>query len=115
MAKRHGRKLRCIAKARMSFATRCKVLFMVLALAAAVATAVHAHRFTRTVDGVIQTRAGALHYEVYLPADYATSGLRYPVLYFLHGLPAGPGGVAGPTPNPALHLTAAAPRPPAVP
>lgn len=74
----------------MSFATRCKVLFMVLALAAAVATAVHAHRFTRTVDGVIHTRAGALHYEVYLPAEYATSGLRYPVLYFLHGLPAGP-------------------------
>jgi enterochelin esterase-like enzyme len=30
---------------------------------------------------------GSLHYEVYLPADYATSGLHYPVVYFLHGLP----------------------------
>src|SRR5438105_4926394 len=26
--------------------------------------------------------------EVYLPADYTTSGKRYPVIYFLHGLPA---------------------------
>lgn len=31
---------------------------------------------------------GRLHYVVYLPAGYATSGLRYPVVYFLHGLPA---------------------------
>ena len=30
---------------------------------------------------------GTLHYLVYLPADYATSGKRYPVVYFLHGLP----------------------------
>src|SRR5262249_53468600 len=31
-----------------------------------------------------------LHFLVHLPAGYETSGLRYPVLYFLHGLPAGP-------------------------
>lgn len=31
-----------------------------------------------------------LHYEVYLPADYATSTRHYPVVYFLHGLPAAP-------------------------
>jgi putative tributyrin esterase len=32
-----------------------------------------------------------LHFLVYLPADYATSlRRRYPVVYFLHGLPAGP-------------------------
>jgi enterochelin esterase-like enzyme len=31
-----------------------------------------------------------LHFAAYLPADYSTSGLRYPVVYFLHGLPAGP-------------------------
>ena len=31
---------------------------------------------------------GRLHYEVYLPPDYDSSGLRYPVVYFLHGLPA---------------------------
>ena len=34
--------------------------------------------------------AGRLHYIVELPKGYATSRLRYPVVYFLHGLPAGP-------------------------
>jgi len=33
---------------------------------------------------------GRLHFTVYLPAGYGSSGLRYPVVYFLHGLPAGP-------------------------
>jgi enterochelin esterase-like enzyme len=32
---------------------------------------------------------GKVHYSVYLPKGYATSGERYPVIYFLHGLPAG--------------------------
>ncbi len=32
---------------------------------------------------------GTLHFEVYLPADYATTTRRYPVVYFLHGLPSG--------------------------
>jgi enterochelin esterase-like enzyme len=32
---------------------------------------------------------GTLHFEVYLPAEYATSTRRYPVVYFLHGLPSG--------------------------
>jgi S-formylglutathione hydrolase FrmB len=30
-----------------------------------------------------------LHFSAYLPAGYSASGLRYPVVYFLHGLPAG--------------------------
>ena len=30
---------------------------------------------------------GPVHALVVLPADYATSGKRYPVVYFLHGLP----------------------------
>jgi enterochelin esterase-like enzyme len=30
---------------------------------------------------------GTLHFEVYLPSDYASSTRRYPVVYFLHGLP----------------------------
>ncbi len=34
--------------------------------------------------------AGTLHFEVYLPPGYDTSGLRYPVVYFLHGLPSQP-------------------------
>jgi enterochelin esterase-like enzyme len=32
---------------------------------------------------------GSMHALVVLPADYATSNQRYPVVYFLHGLPAG--------------------------
>jgi enterochelin esterase-like enzyme len=31
---------------------------------------------------------GTLHYEIALPPGYGTSGKRYPVVYFLHGLPA---------------------------
>jgi S-formylglutathione hydrolase FrmB len=30
---------------------------------------------------------GRLHFEVYLPAGYAASSMRYPVVYVLHGLP----------------------------
>src|SRR5712691_9948104 len=30
---------------------------------------------------------GTMHYSVYLPRGYATSGRRYPVVYYLHGLP----------------------------
>jgi enterochelin esterase-like enzyme len=43
---------------------------------------------------------GTLHYAVVLPSGYATSGKRYPVVYYLHGLPAtsrsyrGPGWIA---------------------
>lgn len=32
---------------------------------------------------------GRVHLSVYLPPGYATSTRRYPVVYFLHGLPAG--------------------------
>lgn len=43
----------------------------------------------RLVDVSIRSRAldGAVHARVYLPPGYATSGLSYPTLYFLHGLP----------------------------
>ena len=39
--------------------------------------------FSHALDGVD-------HYSVYLPPGYASSGRRYPVVYFLHGLPAAP-------------------------
>jgi S-formylglutathione hydrolase FrmB len=47
---------------------------------------------TRRADLSFSSKAlgDRLHYEVYLPADYATSKRRYPVVYFLHGLPATP-------------------------
>lgn len=47
-----------------------------------------------TLDAAFRSAAldGNLHFEVYLPAGYGTSGLRYPVVYFLHGLPAASSG-----------------------
>ena len=46
---------------------------------------------TRRIDTGYSSRAlgSTLHFEVYLPAGYASSSERYPVVYFLHGLPAG--------------------------
>ena len=43
-----------------------------------------------TVDTEVSSVAlgGRMHALVVLPADYATSKRRYPVVYFLHGLPA---------------------------
>ena len=38
---------------------------------------------------------GRLRLVVYLPAGYASSGTRYPVVYFLHGLPAAAGSFRG--------------------
>jgi S-formylglutathione hydrolase FrmB len=44
-----------------------------------------------TVDAAVSSVAlgGPVHARVVLPAGYATSGKRYPVVYFLHGLPGG--------------------------
>ena len=38
---------------------------------------------------------GSIHALVVLPEGYATSSRRYPVVYFLHGLPAGPSSYLG--------------------
>jgi putative tributyrin esterase len=60
---------------------------------AAVAVAAGGTRAAGTISyGSLPSKAlaGRLQYAVYLPADYATSGERYPVVYFLHGLPASP-------------------------
>ncbi|MHB8470614.1 MAG: alpha/beta hydrolase [Gaiellaceae bacterium] len=60
---------------------------MLVAALAATATA----RAGRTDDTAYRSVAlgGDLHYEVYLPSGYDTSAERYPVVYFLHGLPSG--------------------------
>jgi S-formylglutathione hydrolase FrmB len=60
------------------------VFFMAASIAAA-ATSRHTAPAARIVDA----RAGAIRYEAWLPPGYDTSGLHYPVVYFLHGLPAG--------------------------
>jgi len=41
------------------------------------------------VEGSFSSAAGRLSYDVYLPPGYSASTLRYPVAYYLHGLPAG--------------------------
>ena len=43
----------------------------------------------RVVDGSYKSKAlaGRIGYSVYLPAGYGRSSKRYPVIYFLHGLP----------------------------
>ena len=56
--------------------------------ALALAAGVHG----RTTEGSFHSQAlgGTLPFTVYLPPGYATSHRRYPVIYFLHGLPASP-------------------------
>jgi enterochelin esterase-like enzyme len=63
------------------------------AVAAAVAVLVTVGAATATTmraTSSFRSRAlrGQLHYTIQLPSGYGTSGLHYPVIYFLHGLPA---------------------------
>jgi enterochelin esterase-like enzyme len=62
-----------------------------LVLGAAGSTAspsLHGMLFERSMPS--KALRGRLAFELYLPAGYATSTARYPVVYFLHGLPASP-------------------------
>ena len=68
-------------------------MLAVLAVAAlAVAEPASSGRSGRLVDVDFRSVAigGKLHMAVYLPAGYDATKDRYPVVYFLHGLPAGP-------------------------
>jgi S-formylglutathione hydrolase FrmB len=88
----HEVKLRCRSKSRMSFHRKLTAVVAAACLGAAVVAATSlAHRSSRTEDRVVWTHVGSLGYEVYLPDGYDTSKLRYPVIYFLHGLPANAG------------------------
>ena len=61
----------------------------VVASTAAVALGRQAHGVDEGIRSV--ALSGTAHALVVLPDGYSTSGKRYPVVYFLHGLPAGPG------------------------
>jgi S-formylglutathione hydrolase FrmB len=70
------------------------VAIAVLAVVLALGTTARAHHSRqRSAIARLSFRSHALsrqlRFSAYLPAGYATSGLRYPVVYFLHGLPAG--------------------------
>jgi len=67
-------------------ARRATLTIVTLAVFAALTASASGSRSIDT-DYSSAALAGRLHFEVYLPAGYATSGLRYPVVYFLHGLP----------------------------
>lgn len=70
---------------------RIAIVVAALLLLAAVATpALLLHSSTLDEEVPSVALAGKVHALVVLPAGYATSGLRYPVIYFLHGLPASP-------------------------
>jgi enterochelin esterase-like enzyme len=70
---------------------------LVVALSVAVAGVVAGELVARpreagtVVESSFASKAvrGSVHLSVYLPPDYGTGQKRYPVVYFLHGLPAG--------------------------
>jgi hypothetical protein len=70
-------------------------LVAILALATGASALVEAGSSAPSLGGTISygsfhSRAlrGTLHYAVYLPPGYGGGSTRYPVVYFLHGLPA---------------------------
>lgn len=68
---------------------RLRLAIVVCALAAAAAPAAARATAGQVTERTFDSAAGPLAYDVYLPPGYATSGLDYPVVYYLHGLPAG--------------------------
>jgi S-formylglutathione hydrolase FrmB len=74
---------------------RVAALVLLASAAAVAATTARAHHDesrSAIVDFSFKSKAlnRRLHFAAYLPPDYQTSGLRYPVVFYLHGLPAGP-------------------------
>jgi enterochelin esterase-like enzyme len=71
-------------------ALRIAAILLLSALTAvAAAETAESSRAGRDVDASFRSKAlrATLHFDVHLPPDYETSGRRYPVVYFLHGLP----------------------------
>jgi enterochelin esterase-like enzyme len=66
------------------------LLLVLPALALAGASPARTREGGRTIETSFRSRAvrGTVRMAVYLPPGYATSTKRYPVVYFLHGLPA---------------------------
>lgn len=66
------------------------LLLTLAALLAAPSASARTQLAEREDEAPSQALAEPLPFHVYLPPGYAGSGLRYPVVYFLHGLPAPP-------------------------
>ena len=71
---------------------RRRLAVLLAAAACAAAWAAAGSGGVLTLDQGVPSVAlgGTAHALIVLPAGYATSNRRYPVVYFLHGLPAGP-------------------------
>ena len=65
-------------------------LLIAAALVGLLATARPAHASVLKRSFHSAALGGTEHYAVYLPAGYASSDRRYPVIYAVHGLPGGP-------------------------
>src|ERR1051326_5330319 len=79
-----------MARTRHVLAVVCALLLVAATTAGASETTVTASLRGTIAYGTFHSAAlrGIDHYAVYLPPDYGSSGERYPVVYFLHGLPA---------------------------
>src|SRR5262249_31090139 len=82
----------CLQRASVAVAV---VLVAALPGAAAAASAPVAPGTVATGELSSRAIAGPLHYSIFLPSDYAHGDKRYPVIYFLHGLPASPDAYKG--------------------
>src|SRR5205814_9566933 len=74
-----------------------KRLFVLLSLAVAAGGSIAATASSprgRALDADLRSQAlrGELKFAAYLPKEYESGSTRYPVIYFLHGLPSGPDG-----------------------
>jgi enterochelin esterase-like enzyme len=76
-----------------------RILLAAVLAAVASAAGAHARVEAPVVDTSFASHAlkGRLAVAVYLPACYGTDGRRYPVVYFLHGLPAAASAYRGAT------------------
>src|SRR5438105_4485718 len=79
---------------------RLRALIAALTVAVPAAGAARAHTVVvepPVIDTSFASHAlkGRLHVAVYLPVDYGRDGRSYPVVYFLHGLPASPSAYRG--------------------
>lgn len=74
----------------MLFAVRAVAAFAAALVCVGIASGAAENRPTSVDERLVSAAlAGPVHALVVLPPGYATSHARYPVVYFLHGLPAG--------------------------
>jgi enterochelin esterase-like enzyme len=79
---------RAAAARRSRFVLAAVLATLTVTVAAARLAAAGPQLQGRLVAGAFASAAGRLAFDVYLPPGYDSTGERYPVIYYLHGLPA---------------------------